>query len=66
MTNWQRARQARLELAEYRFRSDQIEHGAIYARINAMAGLDENGQIAPPPEGFTIDRTPMWFWSTDS
>lgn len=46
------------QLAEFRFKFEQLD------RISALAGLDENGQILPPPEDFTINRNPMWFWST--
>lgn len=33
-------------------------------RISAMAGLDASGQIAPPPVGMTLDRSPSPYWHT--
>lgn len=33
-----------------------------WERVSAMAGLDSEGGILPPPPGAGIDRTPSPFW----
>ncbi len=33
-----------------------------WRRVSAMAGLDEEGAILPPPPGLKIDRTPSPWW----
>ena len=31
-------------------------------RLNALAGYDSEGGIAPPPEGSSIDQKPVDWW----
>jgi len=35
-----------------------------WRRVSAMAGLDEAGNIAPPPAGATINRDAPLLWNT--
>lgn len=35
-----------------------------WKRVSALAGLDPEGGIAPPPSGATINRDPHPFWKT--
>lgn len=41
-----------------------MNRNAEHARISAMAGLDAEGGILPPPPGMSIDRTPSPWWRT--
>lgn len=33
-----------------------------WKRVSALAGVDEDGNILPPPPGIIIDRRPNSWW----
>ena len=46
--------------------SAAIDRDEQWERVSAMAGLDAEGCILPPPVGATISREPVTWWKNTS
>lgn len=42
--------------------SDPTWREEAWQQVSEAAGLDENGGILPPPDGFKIDQSPVTWW----